>query len=134
DVKRVYGDANLMGSVRMYTSIGESAYDGLDVHFEHRFPRSAFQVNYTLAWARGFGGTADPHTAVVAAPQRPTGDTSSFFDEEEWGPTLYDERHRVSVAGGFELPLGGGGPPPSPAGDAEARHPFLRAPPPAHPV
>ena len=38
----------------------KTTIDGLDVHFEHRFPTGgAFQVNYTLAWARGNGGASD---------------------------------------------------------------------------
>jgi hypothetical protein len=28
------------------------------------------------------------------------------FADDEWGPTLYDERHRVVVMGVFELPYG----------------------------
>jgi hypothetical protein len=103
---RVYGDPRLLGTTFMTSSIGESRYDGLDVHFEQRYARSAFQVNYTLAWANGYGGSAEVVTNVATYPQHANADGGDFFAPGEWGPTPYDERHRVSVAGVFSLPWG----------------------------
>jgi len=104
DLQRVFGDPNLLGSTLMHASVGESAYDAMDVHFEHRFPRTAFQVNYSLAWARGYGGSAEAVTSGGTFPQRANADISDITQADEWGPTPYDERHRVTVAGVFELP------------------------------
>jgi hypothetical protein len=77
---------------------------------EHRFSAAAaFQVNYTLAWARGMGGLTDgSNTTGPAAPYPQTasatgGDINAPW---EWGPTAFDERHRVVVAGNFSLPFG----------------------------
>jgi len=78
----------------------------LIVHFERRSARAAFQVNYTLAWARGYGGSADGTTeGGYQDPQTPSATGGELFAPWEWGPTPYDERHRVTLAGNFNLPF-----------------------------
>ena len=106
--ERVFGDPNLLGPTTVLCSCNEGRYDAIDVHFEHRFGAgSAFQVNYSLAYARGMGGSTDFTTqGAFAGPERidPLGD--GIYDENEWGPTAYDERHRVTMTGVLPLPGG----------------------------
>jgi hypothetical protein len=104
----VYGDPNLLGPVFVQSSVNRSLYDELAVHFEHRFSKGmAFQTNYSLAYARGMGGVVDGTTSPQALyPQTGSvtgGDINAAY---EWGPSAYDERHRVTVAGVFDLPFG----------------------------
>jgi hypothetical protein len=108
DFQRVYGDSRIMGPVIIYASLNRALYDEVATHFEHRFsPEASFQVNYTLAWSRGMGGVSDG-TARVAAPypQTPSVTGGDIYAPWEWGPTSYDERHRVTMAGLFKLPFG----------------------------
>lgn len=107
-LQEVYGDPALLGPTNVLFSNSNGRYDGIDVHFEHRFPTGgAFQVNYTLAWARGNGGASDFTTqGFHAGPEVQSEFGDSYFLDNEWGPTAYDERHRVTFAGSFPLPWG----------------------------
>jgi hypothetical protein len=108
DFQRVLGDPRIMGPVIIYASLNRALYDEIATHFEHRFSADAsFQINYTLAWSRGMGGVSDG-TARVAAPypQTPSATGGDVNAPWEWGPTAFDERHRVTVAGLFKLPFG----------------------------
>jgi hypothetical protein len=106
--ERVFGDPNLLGPTTVLCSCNEGQYDAVDVHFEHRLQGgSAFQVNYTLGYARGMGGSTDFTTqGAFAGPERidPLGD--GIYDDYEWGPTAYDERHRATFTGVIPLPGG----------------------------
>ncbi len=108
DLESVYGDPALLGPVDILCSCNEGRYDGVDLHFEHRFVTgSAFQVNYTLAWARGMGGSTDFTTqGAYNGPERHDVLGTGIYDDYERGPTAYDERHRVTVTGVFPLPGG----------------------------
>jgi hypothetical protein len=59
------------------------------------------QAHYTLAGAYAYGGS----TAARGAAPQPM-DAFEPFADDEWGPTLYDERHRAVLMGVFELPYG----------------------------
>ncbi|HEY7170401.1 MAG TPA: TonB-dependent receptor [Vicinamibacterales bacterium] len=108
DLKRVFNDPNLLGQVFIIASPDRSLYDEVAVHLERRFSQAtALQVNYTLAWARGMGGLTDG--ALTTGPAAPYPQTASptggdIYAPWEWGPTAFDERHRVVVAGNFTLP------------------------------
>jgi hypothetical protein len=104
----VYGDANLLGPVFVQSSVNRSKYDEMAVHFERRFSKGmAFQTNYTLARARGMGGVVDGTTSPMALyPQVPSATGGDIYAPYEWGPSAYDELHRVTVAGVFDLPFG----------------------------
>jgi hypothetical protein len=107
DTQRVFNDRNLMGPVTLSDSSASSEYDELIARFERRFSATtAFQVNYTLAYARGYGGSTDGTTEGGShAPQVSSATGGDLFAPWEWGPTAYDERHRVTVAGVFNLPF-----------------------------
>jgi hypothetical protein len=103
-----FGDPNLLGVVYSYHAINRSLYDELAVHFERRFSAAAaFQVNYTLAWARAGGGCSDQNNVSCAAfPQQASATGGDLDAPWEFGPTAFDERHRVTLAGVFNLPWG----------------------------
>jgi hypothetical protein len=105
---RVLGDPALMGVVNIAASVNEGSYDELAVHFERRFSAdAAFQVNYTLAEAWGMGGATDGALRVGSpAPQTPSATGGDIYAPWEYGPTAFDERHRVTIAGIFNLPGG----------------------------
>jgi hypothetical protein len=102
----VLGDANILGPVILAASLNRSTYDEMAVHFERRFSgASSVLVNYTLARARAQGGEtdwgySDPYTQIVSATG---GDINAPW---EFGPTAFDERHRLTVAGVINLPFG----------------------------
>jgi hypothetical protein len=103
----VFGDPNLFAGVSILDSFNKSDYDGIDTHFERRFGTNSLIVNYSLAWARGFGGDADFTTQGGAiAPQISSATGGGLSDPWEWGPTNTDERHRVSILGVVNLPGG----------------------------
>jgi hypothetical protein len=107
DLQRVFGDRNLLGPVQLTASLATSEYDELIARFERRFSAStAFQANYTLAWARGYGGSSDGTTeGGYLPPQVASATGGDLFAPWEWGPTAYDERHRITLAGVFNLPF-----------------------------
>jgi hypothetical protein len=105
---RVFGDRNLFGPVQLTASTIKSLYDEVTVHFERRFSELAsVQTNYTLAWVRAYGGSSDGTTEGTFQPvQVPSATGGDLEAPWEWGPTPYDERHRITVAGVFNLPFG----------------------------
>ena len=106
--ERVFNDPHRLGPTSVLCACNEGRYDGIDVHFEHRLQTgSAFQVNYTLAWARGMGGSTDFTTqGFFAGPERIDPLGQGIYDEHEWGPTAFDERHRVTFTGVIPVPGG----------------------------
>jgi hypothetical protein len=105
DLQRVYGDPALLGPTQVLCSCSDGEYDGIDFHFERRLAETAMTVNYTLAWARGMGGSTDfttqgghvgPETADILG--------GDIYADYERGPTSVDERHRLTIAGVVPLP------------------------------
>jgi hypothetical protein len=106
DLQRVYGDPARLGPTQVLCSCNEGKYDGIDVHFERRLAQTALTVNYTLAWARGMGGSTDFTTqGGHVGPEVIDTLGGRIYEDYEWGPTLVDERHRVTVAGVIPLPF-----------------------------
>jgi hypothetical protein len=107
-LQSTFGSASLLGPVYVASSVNHSVYDETVVHYERRFARNSFQVNYVLSWADGMAGDADgtlrgvPYWLYPAIPS-PTG--GAIFAPWEWGPTPYDERHRITAFGVFNLPF-----------------------------
>lgn len=105
DFGSVLGDPNILGPITVQESINRSRFDEVVVALERRGSRLTLQGNYTLAWARGYGGsigaiggggTATPQPVVYDQP----------FGPGEWGPAGTDERHRIVLSGIFMLPWG----------------------------
>jgi hypothetical protein len=103
----VYGDGARLGAVNIVAPASSSRYDELAVHLEHRRTDMVFQVNYTLAWAYAYGGVVNGSTtAGYYAVEVPSATGGCVTCPGEWGPGSQDERHRLSLAGTFTLPLG----------------------------
>lgn len=108
-LQSTFGDASLLGPVYIDSALNHSVYDETVARYERRFARgNSFQINYTLSWAYGMAGDADgtlrgfPYYQYPAVPS-PTG--GDIFAPWEWGPTPYDERHRITAFGVFSLPF-----------------------------
>ena len=83
-------------------SLAESEYNSLEARLEKRYARGySFLASYTLGKsmddASGSGGTAD---SGVPQNSRDIG--------AEWGPSVFDVRHRFVLSGIYELPWGSG--------------------------
>jgi hypothetical protein len=108
EFQSVLGDPNILSNVFLIRSVDRSLYDEVTTHFERRFSATAaLQANYTLAWARGMGGVTDG-TVITSSPypQTPSATGGDINAPWEWGPSSYDERHRIVVTGLLTLPLG----------------------------
>jgi hypothetical protein len=106
-LQATYGDPNLLGPVDIIASVNKSQYDELAVHFERRYSRMTFQVNYTLATANGLAGSLDTSSeGNLLYPEIPSATGGCISCKGEWGPGSYDERNRISLAGVFKLPYG----------------------------
>jgi hypothetical protein len=105
---RVLNDPALMGVVNIAASVNRGLYDELAVHFERRFSADAsLQVNYTLASARSMGGATDGALRVGSPfPQTASVTGGDIYADSEYGPSAFDERHRVTIAGVIKLPFG----------------------------
>jgi hypothetical protein len=105
-LKAMYGDPALLGPVYIIASVNKSQYDEFALHFERRYTRMTFQVNYTLAWANGLAGSLDTSSEGISLyPEIPSAAGGCISCSGEWGPGSYDERNRISMAGVFQLPF-----------------------------
>ena len=108
-LQRTFGNASLLGPVYIDAAVNHSVYDETVFRYERRFAgKNSFQVNYVLAWANGMAGDSDgtlrgvPYYLYPVTPSATGGD---IFARWEWGPTPYDERHRITAFGLFNLPF-----------------------------
>src|SRR5258708_6281554 len=89
-----------LGSVRVDESINREHYDGVNFSFRqrmsHRFQLSA---NYTLGWANSYDGGGSSYRNYPMLATNP-------FASYDWGPSVNDERHHVTVSGIVDLPKG----------------------------
>jgi hypothetical protein len=105
----VFGDPNLLGPLGLTASIASSKYDEMALAFEHRGRRVNLQANYTLSFARGYGGNVGGLFVSNAGgylPEIPGADGGCFECAGEWGPGAADERHRVAMYGLIDLGAG----------------------------
>jgi Carboxypeptidase regulatory-like domain len=108
-LQSAFGSASLLGPVYIASAVNHSVYDETVAHYERRFAKgNSFQVNYVLAWANGMAGDSDGTLRGVPyylypAVASPTG--GDIFARWEWGPTPYDERHRITSFGVFNIPF-----------------------------
>jgi hypothetical protein len=104
-----YNDPSLVGALGVTSSIARSQYNELAVVFQRRAKRMTLQASYTLSYAYGYGGNVGGLFVSNAGgyePETASATGGDFFAPGEWGPGSADERHRLSVFGVFQLPLG----------------------------
>lgn len=108
DLQRVFGDPRLLGITNILHSNNRGLYDEVIFHFERRFSAAtAIRADYVLAWARGMGGVTDGSTRRASPPpETPSALGGDIYAPWEWGPSDFDERHRVTLSGVLPLPLG----------------------------
>jgi hypothetical protein len=95
--------AGRLEQINMIGSTNSSRYDSWATTIQGR-PSDRMQVSlsYVLANSRSWGGVPTASysgNGIATTPE-------NQFKDEEWGPTRYDERHRVVMSGVFELPGG----------------------------
>jgi len=89
-----------LGSVRVDESINREHYDGVNFSFRQRMShRFQLAANYTLGWANSYDGGGSSYRNYPRLSTNP-------FASYEWGPSLNDERHHVTVSGIVDLPKG----------------------------
>ena len=95
--------ANRIGEIRLISSNNRSRYDGANFVLRKRLSRGfLMQGQYTLAWSRSWGGVPTASyggTGIRVTPEQQ-------FAPAEFGPTIFDERHRFVLSGVFTLPYG----------------------------
>ncbi len=93
--------ANRLEQINMFTGTNRSFFDSWTTTLKGRFGRSTATVSYVLASSRSWGGqpTASYSGNGIAI------DPENQFNEEEFGPTRLDERHRIVASAVLELPL-----------------------------
>ena len=93
----------VLASVRNEESINRNRYDGLNFSFRQRMTHHfSVNANYTLAWAYGYDGGGGP-TTIFRNYAR---DGYAPLSPAEWGPSVNDERHHVTLSGIVDLPMG----------------------------
>jgi hypothetical protein len=107
----VNGVAGTSSGVNQYTSWGESWYRGLLVSVTKRFSGSSQAlVSYTLSKAEDsisdFFGNPSQSQGHGRDPADLSGVPIGFDPSLERGPSLQDQRHRLTVSGTYELPYG----------------------------
>lgn len=95
--------AGRLSQINMIGSTNRSRYDGMTLTFKRRFTKNMlYQVSYVLSKSQSWGGrptSSYSGNSVAVTPDQQ-------FAAGEFGPTLFDERHRFVASGVFNLPLG----------------------------
>jgi hypothetical protein len=93
--------ANRLEQINMFAGNNRSFFDSWTTTVKGRFGRSSATLSYVLASSRSWGGqpTASYSGNGIAI------DPENQFNEEEFGPTRLDERHRIVASAVLELPL-----------------------------
>ena len=119
DRRRIYagcpsdGSPCALSTVAMLRSVARSSYQAAQASLSRRFGGSiAFDVSYW--YSRSFDHLSAMNLSGAAA--RPLAGENDLaqnpFDlEAEWGPSLFDARHRVVASGSWVMPTLGGAPP-----------------------
>jgi hypothetical protein len=102
------GDGKILGSINGQASDNRSQYNEFIVSLEHRSKRITLQASYTLASAYAFAGIVAGVTGGTGpgGGQATAPNADQPFAPGEWGPSWFDERHRVSLTSVVSLPWG----------------------------
>ncbi|HZI18770.1 MAG TPA: TonB-dependent receptor [Pyrinomonadaceae bacterium] len=94
--------ANRLEQINMIGTTNRSLYDSWTTTLRGRRRNMTFSASYVLASSRSWGGqpvASYTGNGIAVTPER------QFLDIE-FGPTRFDERHRIVASGVFELPYG----------------------------
>ena len=94
--------ANRMEQVNMIGTTNRSLFDSWTTTLRGRRRNMLFSASYVLANSRSWGG--QPVASYTGNGIATTPDNQ--FLENEFGPTRFDERHRIVASGVFDLPWG----------------------------
>lgn len=94
--------ANRLEQINMIGTTNRSLYDSWATTLRGRRRNMTFSASYVLANSRSWGGqpvASYTGNGIAVTPE------DQFLDEE-FGPTRFDERHRIVASGVFDLPYG----------------------------
>ena len=94
--------ANRIEQINMIGTTNRSLFDSWTTTLKARKRNMLFSASYVLANSRSWGGqpvASYTGNGIAVAPE-------NQFKPEEFGPTRFDERHRLVVSGVFDLPGG----------------------------
>lgn len=94
--------ANRIEQINMIGTTNRSLFDSWTTTFKYRKRKTLLSASYVLANSRSWGG--QPVASYTGNGIATTPDNQ--FRDGEFGPTRFDERHRVVVSGVFDLPYG----------------------------
>ena len=94
--------ANRLEQINMIGTTNRSLYDSWTTTLRGRRRNMTFSASYVLASSRSWGGqpvASYTGNGIATTPE-------NQFREGEFGPTRFDERHRIVASGVFDLPYG----------------------------
>lgn len=94
--------ANRIEQINMIGTTNRSLFDSWTTTLKYRKRKTLLSASYVLANSRSWGG--QPVASYTGNGIATTPDNQ--FRDGEFGPTRFDERHRVVVSGVFDLPYG----------------------------
>ena len=94
--------AGRLSQINMIGTTNESKYDSLTTTLRGRMANTTLSVSYVLANSRAWGGQPTASYSGNGVAIRP----EVQFNDEEWGPTRHDERHRLVFSGVVDLGRG----------------------------
>ena len=93
---------NRLGQINMIGTTNESRFDSWTTTLRGRLPWANVSISYVLANSRAWGGQPTASysgNGIAIAPEHQ-------FEENEWGPTRHDDRHRLVASGVISAPGG----------------------------
>jgi len=93
---------NRLEQINMIGTTNRSFYDSWTTTLRGRRRNMTFSASYVLSSSRSWGGqpvASYTGNGMAVTPERQ-------FRPEEFGPTRFDERHRIVASGVFDLPYG----------------------------
>jgi hypothetical protein len=94
--------ANRLEQINMIGTTNRSLYDSWTTTLRGRRRNMTFSASYVLGNSRSWGGqpvASYTGNGIAVTPERQ-------YAPEEFGPTRFDERHRIVISGVFDLPHG----------------------------
>ncbi|HYO63642.1 MAG TPA: TonB-dependent receptor [Pyrinomonadaceae bacterium] len=94
--------ANRLEQINMIGTTNRSLFDSWTTTLRARRRGAIYSASYVLANSRSWGGqpvASYTGNGIATTPE-------NQFKQEEYGPTRFDERHRIVMSGVFDVPWG----------------------------